>query len=150
MADAGWIEPGVPLTRAAVNEAARCVEPQPAFMEVFYKQLSHKRSRAKGSSRTNEAIRVSIWRRCAVRPSLRDAHGFPGHGRLCDTCSSGLRSLRGFQKQLGGLDPFHTDNARDWWHRCRCRRISGNRATCAQLGAGQMIIDRGHYLNGWR
>ena len=40
MADAGWIESDVPLAHAHANLDKRCVEPQPAFMDVFYRQLS--------------------------------------------------------------------------------------------------------------
>ena len=42
MARAGWIETEAPLAEARVNLEKRCVEPQPAFMEVFYSQLSCK------------------------------------------------------------------------------------------------------------
>ena len=40
MADAGWIESDLPLAHAHANLDKRCVEPQPAFMDVFYRQLS--------------------------------------------------------------------------------------------------------------
>lgn len=42
MADAGWIPPGLPLREAPANPDKRCVEPQPAFMEVCYLQHSLK------------------------------------------------------------------------------------------------------------
>ena len=40
MAAAGWIESDVPLAPAHANLVKRCVEPQPAFTDVFYRQLS--------------------------------------------------------------------------------------------------------------
>lgn len=40
MSEAGWIDAEAPLAVARANPAARCVEPQPAFMEVFYAQLA--------------------------------------------------------------------------------------------------------------
>ena len=40
MAEAGWIEPGAPLANAKPDLSKFCVEPQPPFMEVFYRQLS--------------------------------------------------------------------------------------------------------------
>lgn len=40
LVDAGWIEPGTPLASARADLARFCVEPQPPFMEVFYRLLS--------------------------------------------------------------------------------------------------------------
>ena len=40
MAAADWIAADTPLAEAAANLHKRCVEPQPAFMDVFYQQLS--------------------------------------------------------------------------------------------------------------
>lgn len=42
MADAGWVPPGLALREAPANADKRCVEPQPAFMEVFYRLQSLK------------------------------------------------------------------------------------------------------------
>ncbi len=40
MAEAGWIPAGEPLATAKADLSKFCVEPQPPFMDVFYKQLS--------------------------------------------------------------------------------------------------------------
>lgn len=40
MAEAGWIPAGRPLDDAPANADRFCVEPQPAFMDVFYRQLA--------------------------------------------------------------------------------------------------------------
>ena len=40
MADAGWIPRDEPLETAPADRSKFCVEPQPAFMEMFYKQLA--------------------------------------------------------------------------------------------------------------
>lgn len=40
MASADWIEADIHLDQARANDEKFCVEPQPAFMDVFYRQLS--------------------------------------------------------------------------------------------------------------
>ena len=152
MADAGWIEPGVPLTRAAVNEAARCVEPQPAFMEVFYKQLSHKSVHALKAHPALMKLLESLFGGdvlCVPHCVMRMA--FPGMDDYATPAHQDYVHFEGSRNNWAAWIPFTPITQETGGIAVAAGTHRGEpRDMRPSLGAGQMIIDEDLSQLDWR
>lgn len=143
MADAGWIAPDRPLASATANAAHQCVEPQPAFMAVFYEQLSRKSLHALKMHDRLMALFHTLFDEaplCVPHCVMRMA--FPGMEHYATPAHQDITHFEGSHKNWAAWIPFTPIDEQTGGlavasgsHR---GPIYDMRPT---LGAGQMIID---------
>lgn len=143
MAEAGWIASGQPLASAAVNAEHRCVEPQPAFMDVFYAQLSRKELHALKM----HPILMETFGRLFDEPAFCVPHcvmrmAFPDMEAYATPAHQDITHFEGTRENWAAWIPFVPIDAESGGlaiaagtHR---GRVYDMRPT---LGAGQMVID---------
>jgi ectoine hydroxylase-related dioxygenase (phytanoyl-CoA dioxygenase family) len=152
MAEAGWILADEPLSKALADVSKFCVEPQPPFMEVFYKQLS---LRSLHALKHHENL-LALFQTLFDEPVLSPPHfvtrlAFPFKDDFATPAHQDYTHFEGSRRNWAAWIPF-TDVDRD----------RGGLAVAAgthkggvldmrpALGAGQMVIDADLNALDWR
>ena len=152
MADAGWIPAGAPLATAAADTSRFCVEPQPAFMEVFYAQLA---LRALHALKHHEAL-LSVFHRLFDEPVFSPPHfvmrlAFPGRADYATPAHQDYSHFEGSFRNWAAWIPFtDVDAARGGLAVAAGSHEDGVRDMRPALGAGQMVIDMDLDTLDWR
>ena len=152
MASADWIEAGKALGAAEAQLIQRCVEPQPAFMEVFYAQLALQSLHAlKARSELLHAVEKFVARpswcvpHCVMRMAFpqMDAYATPPHQDFVH--------FEGSQENWAAWIPFTSINQTTGGLAIAAgSHLAGPYDMRPCLGAGQMEIDADLDALDWR
>ncbi len=152
MAESGWITPDEPLETATADISKFCVEPQPAFMEVFHKQLSLKSMHA---LRSHPAI-IELFDELFEEPTFAVPHfvtrlAFPQHEDYATPAHQDHVHFEGSKRNWAAWIPFTTvDEQRGGLAIAAGSHHDGAYDMRPALGAGQMIIDADLSEMDWR
>lgn len=143
MADAGWIKKGEPLATAKADVAKFCVEPQPPFMEVFYKQLS---LRSLHALKHHETL-ITVFERMFGEAVFAPPHfvtrlAFPYKDEFATPAHQDYSHFEGSRRNWAAWIPFtDIDQARGGLAIAAGTHKGGVLDMRPALGAGQMVID---------
>jgi len=143
LADAGWIPPGAPLATAPADPAKFCVEPQPAFMEVFYRQLSLKCLHALKAHDNLMALFARLFDEAPFcTPHFVTRLAFPGREDYATPAHQDYVHFEGSRENWAAWIPFTPiDAARGGLAVAAGSHRHGPYDMRPALGAGQMVID---------
>lgn len=151
-ADAGWIEPGKPFAHAKANLDKRCVEPQPDFMTVFYKQLSCKSLHAlKADSQLMSFFDLLFDDQAFCVPHCVMRMAFPEMDSYATPAHQDYVHFEGSTRNWAAWIPFTPITEQNGG----LAIASGSHREGAYdmrptLGAGQMVIDADLHAFDWR
>ena len=152
MAAAGWIPARVPLGEAVTDLSKFCVEPQPAFMEVFYQQLSMKSLYALNQHPALIGIFRDLFGEepfCAPHCVTRMA--FPGKAEYATPAHQDYVHFEGSTNNWAAWIPFTpTGNGGGGLTVAAGSHKGGPHDMRPALGAGQMVIDADLDALDWR
>lgn len=152
MAEAGWIPRGEPLETARADLSKFCVEPQPPFMKVFYKQLSLRSLHALKHHENLIAVFQDMFGEEVFSPPhfvtrlafpYRDAFATPAH--------QDYTHFEGSRRNWAAWIPFtDVDHERGGLAVAAGTHKGGVLDMRPALGAGQMVIDSDLDQLDWR
>ena len=152
MAEAGWIEPGAPLAGARPDLSKFCVEPQPPFMEVFYRQLS---LRSLHALKLHENL-MGFFGRLFGEEAFCPPHfvmrlAFPCRDEYATPAHQDYTHFEGSRRNWAAWIPFtDIDAARGGLAIAAGSHKGGVLDMRPALGAGQMVIDADLDACDWR
>lgn len=152
MAEAGWIPPGEPLETAKADLSKFCVEPQPPFMEVFYKQLS---LRSLHALKHHEAL-IALFARMFDEEVFSPPHfvtrlAFPYKDDFATPAHQDYTHFEGSRRNWAAWIPFtDIDQERGGLAIAAGTHKGGVLDMRPALGAGQMVIDADLDKLDWR
>ena len=152
MAAAGWIPSGVPLEEAPADLAKFCVEPQPAFMTVFYEQLSLRCLHAlKQHENLMRFFRLLFDETPFCPPHFVTRLAFPGKPDYATPAHQDYVHFEGSSDNWAAWIPFiEIDAARGGLAVAAGSHRGGVQDMRPALGAGQMVIDADLESLDWR
>jgi len=152
MADAGWIPHGRPLATAPANLDKFCVEPQPAFMDVFYRQLSLKSLHAlKAHENLMRFFALLFDEAPFCTPHFVTRLAFPNKDDYATPAHQDHVHFEGSRENWAAWIPFTPiDAARGGLAVAAGSHGHGPYDMRPALGAGQMVIDADLDQFDWR
>ena len=152
MAEAGWIPAGEPLESARPDLGKFCVEPQPAFMEVFYRQLSLRSLHAlKHHENLVGLFRTLFGEEVFCPPHFVTRLAFPYRDAFATPAHQDYTHLEGSRRNWAAWIPFtDIDESRGGLAIATGSHTGGVLDMRPALGAGQMVIDTDLDSCDWR
>lgn len=152
MADAGWIPSGSPLAEAPADVAKFCVEPQPDFMEVFYRQLSLRSLYAlKAHANLMQFFERLFGETAFCPPHFVTRLAFPCSEDYATPAHQDYTHFEGSRNNWAAWIPFtKIDAARGGLAVAAGSHRHGVYDMRPALGAGQMIVDADLDVLDWR
>ena len=152
MADAGWIPPSEPLATARADLSKFCVEPQPPFMDVFYRQLSLRSLHAlKQHERLTGFFRTLFGEEVFCPPHFVMRLVFPYKDAYATPAHQDYTHFEGSRRNWAAWIPFtDIDEARGGLAIAAGSHRGGVLDMRPALGAGQMVIDTDLDSYDWR
>ena len=152
MAAEAWIEPNQPLAQAKANLEKFCVEPQPAFMQVFYQQLSLKSMHALRMHNNILAIFAALFDETPFPlPHFVMRMAFPDRPDYATPAHQDFVHFEGSRKNWALWLPFTPiDTTTGGLAVAAGSHLHGPYDMRPALGAGQMVIDADLDSMDWR
>ena len=152
MAEAGWIEAGQPLETAPADRSRFCVEPQPPFMDVFYRQLA---LRSLHALKLHDNL-MNLFRRLFGEEVFCPPHfvmrmAFPDRAEYATPAHQDYTHFEGSRNNWAAWIPFtDVDAAHGGLAVAAGTHKGGVLDMRPTLGAGQMVIDADLDRCDWR
>ena len=152
MVEAGWIRPGEPLQSAKADLSRFCVEPQPPFMEVFYRQLSLRSLHAlKLHGNLMGFFGRLLGEEAFCPPHFVMRLAFPGKDEYATPAHQDYTHFEGSRRNWAAWIPFtNIDAERGGLAVAAGSHKGGVLDMRPALGAGQMVIDADLDAYDWR
>ena len=138
MTDAGWVPPSEPLATAKADLSKFCVEPQPPFMDVFYKQLSLRSLHAlKQHEKLTGFFRTLFGEEVFCPPHFVMRLVFPYKDAYATPAHQDYTHFEGSRRNWAAWIPFtDIDEARAAWQSPRAHTgVRARHASCSRRGA---------------
>lgn len=150
--DAGWIPEGADLATGRADLAKFCVEPQPAFMEVFYRQLALRSLHALKQHPNLMAVFDMLFDEPAFcPPHFVTRLAFPSGEDYATPAHQDFVHFEGSRRNWAAWIPFTpVEDARGGLAVAAGSHKLGPLDMRPALGAGQMAIDRDLSDLDWR